>query len=234
MIEGAINMFFKKKKPKPGFSSVQTKISYLSRSELKKILRAMAILDIIVMDRSESWLRLVNCCENQENQVITVLLDNGGGDTLSVFMSRKSVLIKGFDHEDSLNQYGAEEWDKDFIAHVYRDMPEEYEFLLEEEELKNEVTFCIWNQGESHEWEQNVDPRSDGGKEYLLGYLAKSAQEWLEWAGDYYELTLSEEIAEAIYGGLKVTEQMIAKMNPNRKISEAMEEIQMVERLFES
>ena len=198
------------------------------------MLEKMEILDIIMQSKEESWLRLVNSCilENGKKYVLA----NGCGDELVVYVTSNGVYIKGFDHENERNQFAAEEWDSNFFEQIYKNAPEEFLNLLEEEEM-NETTFCMWNLGETEQWQENeietdkieVDEiEEDGGKEYLLGYICKDAKQWYDWAKDYYETEMDIEIIQKIYNGATVAEDDIKMLNPNRNVAEAFAEINEV------
>ena len=208
------------------------------KKELSNILGTMEILDIIMQPKENAWLRLVNSCRLNKGK--KYVISNGAGDNLIVYITDNGTYIKGFDHESERNQFAAEEWDSNFFEQIYQDAPKEFLDLLEEEE-KDETTFCMWNLGETDEWQENEIEESieneeieddeiweDGGKEYLLGYICKDAEQWYDQAKDYYETELDMEIIQKVYDGITVAEDDIKTLNPNRNVLEALAEISEV------
>lgn len=202
-------------------------MKYFKRNELLDILEKMKVLDIIMQSKEDDWLRLTNLCRLANANIY--VLANGSGDELLVYFTDKGVYIKGFDHESKYNQYGADKFDKDFIEYIYKGAPTEFLNLLEED-AKNETTFCMWNLGDTDDWQENEievgnEDADDGGKEYLLSYICKDAEQWYDWATDYYEADLDMKIIEKIYAGEIVTEDDIRILNPERDVEGALEEI---------
>ena len=81
--------------------------------KIKTCLDALLVIDEYLTDPSEDWLRLV--IKTEEDYGVRYLIDNGSGDSLDVISTDKMILIKGFDHESSLSQFGADEWNQDII-----------------------------------------------------------------------------------------------------------------------
>ena len=92
---------------------------YVSPNELAHQLRAMAVLDIVMNPSEDSWLRLVQKDPLEEAYYVR----NGAGDEMDIFFEEKDVFIRGFDHENDLNQFGADEWDESFFKDSYAGFP---------------------------------------------------------------------------------------------------------------
>lgn len=201
-------------------------MQYITKSELKQTLDKMTILDIIMCPKEEEYLRITSM-QKIENGC-KYIIDNGSGDSLTIFITANGAYIKGFDHESEWNQFAADEWNEDFFEQVYKNAPSEFLALVENEEERDETTFCMWCVDDTDEWYQNEisdDDDNDGGKEYLLGYIRKSAEEWCEWAEDYYEQQLDLDIVKKIYNGSSIDNELISKLNERRNIEEALQEI---------
>ena len=198
-------------------------VKYISKNELEKYLKCMTILDIVMLSEDEAWLRHMSYYKDENMCVYT--MDNGSGDELVVIFGEQGVLIKGFDHENELNQFAADEWDDEFFARIYKGLPEDFaEFL--DDEAKENTTFCMWCIDDSDMWIQNEIEDNDGGKEYLLGYVRSTPEEWCDWAKDYFETDIALEVVEKIYNGEKITEEDVLKMNPERDVKEVFAEIE--------
>ncbi len=195
---------------------------YITTKKLEESLKAMAILDMVMEEKDDAWLRLVNA-QKMDNGYLYNISD-GCGDELHVLITSSGTLIKGFDHENELNQYAADEWDAEFFEHTFANVPTELLDVFDEEE-RDSTTFCMWCMDETDMWMQNETQDNDGGKEYLLGYICRNATDWCEWASDYYEEEIQEEIVEKVYRGESLTEEEIKGMNSERDAEEVMEEI---------
>ena len=74
-------------------------------------------------------------------------------------------------------------------------------------------------------WKQNITVGNDGGKDYLLDYICDDAEDWIEWAKDYYETEFNFNIVEKVYKGGRLTEEEIYQLNPERDAKAALAEI---------
>lgn len=100
--------------------------------KIKTRLDALLVIDEYLTDPSEDWLRLV--IKTEEDYGVRYLIDNGSGDSLDVILTDKMILIKGFDHESSLSQFGADEWNQDIIDSFYKGLDEKYFSLYSEDQ----------------------------------------------------------------------------------------------------
>ncbi|EKA11223.1 hypothetical protein GMD2S_08814, partial [Streptococcus sp. GMD2S] len=83
----------------------------------KTRLDALLVIDEYRTDPNKTWLRLI--VKTEESYGIRYLINNGSGDSLDVILTDKMILIKGFDHESSLSQFAADEWNQDIIDGFY-------------------------------------------------------------------------------------------------------------------
>ncbi len=205
-------------------------MQYMSKVEIQRILNNMTIMDIVMTSKDKAWLRLINCYAIEEG--CKYAIDNGSGDILTIFITKSGVFMKGFDHENELNQFAADEWDETFFEHIYNNVPSEFLDLVGNE--RDETTFCMWNTNETDEWEENDVVGNDGGKEYLLDYIMKSANEWCDWAKGYYERNIDVDGVNAIYNEDNITHAIIHKINPERDTMEALQEIDEMKSMLNS
>lgn len=168
----------------------------LSPQMLKLRLDALLLLDEIMIPSEKDYLRIINSGEN--NQILWYILDNGCGDSLMILFADGDVLIKGFDHENELNQFAAEEWDNAFFTRMFSGIPDRLAALLTEDE-HDETTFCMWYLKDTERWYQNEVSGNDGGKAYLLGYIPETADQLHEWAEDYYGTNLDADLIGKLF-----------------------------------
>ena len=86
-------------------------------NKMKNNLEALYVLDNALTDPAKDYLRLVR--KNESDTETRYVIDNGGGDTLDVIFTPDAIVIKGFDHENSLNQFAADEWNQKIINHMF-------------------------------------------------------------------------------------------------------------------
>ena len=113
--------------------------------KIKTRLDALLVIDEYLTDPSEDWLRLV--IKTEEDYGVRYLIDNGSGDSLDVILTDKMILIKGFDHESSLSQFAADEWNQDIIDSFYlRERMKSMSHFIQKNK-KDETTFFVWYDG---------------------------------------------------------------------------------------
>lgn len=199
---------------------------YITAEAVERSLKAMAILDIILIPQKAAFLRTVAFAREADHR--RAVVDNGSGDSLIALFSDSGTLLKGFDHESELNQFAADEWDSDFFERTYMGAPEALKSLLSEDDIDN-TTFCMWCCDGSAVWEQNEEPATDddddGGRDFLLGYVHQTAESWCDWAKYYYEMELDSAAVEKIYSGGQITADDMLKLNPKCNTEEALQEI---------
>lgn len=209
---------------------------YITRNDLKKYLNAMAALDVVMTPKEQAWLRLINV--HSLGKANAFVIDNGSGDDLVIIYTENGTLIKGFDHESEYNQFAADEWDNEFLEYMFSGLPEEFAGLLDEDSRDN-TTFCMWCMDDSDMWVQNEpvkndedddveedDDDDDGGKDYLLGYIRRTPEEWCDWAKEYYEAEIASDVVKKVYNGEPLTEEDVVKLNPERNAKDVFAEIE--------
>ncbi len=202
---------------------------YITRTDLKKFLNAMAVLDVVMQAKEQAWLRRVNV--SSIGKAPAFVLDNGSGDELVVIFTENGALIKGFDHESEYNQFAADEWDDAFFEYTFSGLPEEFAELLDEDSRDN-TTFCMWCMDDTDMWVQNEqeindeDEDDDAGKDFLLGFIRRTPEEWCDWAKDYYETEIASDVVKKVYNGEPLTEEDVVKLNPERNAKDVFAELE--------
>ncbi len=202
---------------------------YITRTDLKKCLHAMAVLDAVMQAKEQAWLRLVNVSSVGKEYAFEI--DNGSGDDLVVIFTENGTLIKGFDHESEYNQFAADEWDDAFFEYTFSNLPEEFAELLDEDGRDN-TTFCMWCMDDTDMWVQNEqeindeEEDDDGGKSFLLQYICKTPDEWCDWAKDYYETEIASDVVKKVYNGEPLTDEDVVKLNPERNAKDVFAELE--------
>ncbi len=179
-----------------GLSAELKTLDFIDPDTLKHRIKVLYMLSDAMTPPDEEYLRLVRHDENEVYE--QYVIDNGAGDELMVRFFEQGVFVKGFDHENELNQFGADEWDNSFFAKMFHGVPDSFMETLTSDE-KDTSTFCLWHLNETGEWLQNEVAGNDGGKSFLVGYLPKSADDLLEWAGHYYGKKFNETVIRKLF-----------------------------------
>ena len=167
-------------------------MKYMDWDNMHTRLEALYILDNALTDPSEDDLRLVRKKKLDSN--LKYVIDNGAGDSLSVIFTETVVLVKGFAHENSLNQFAADEWNQSIIDKMYEGLDEKLMNLFSVDE-RAETTFFIWYDGEVH---QNQTDEHDGGY-WLLGYAFDTYERFREFVTEYYSMKFDDNLLRKLY-----------------------------------
>lgn len=187
-----------------GLSAERKTVDFIDAATLKHRIKVLYLLSDAMTPPDEEYLRFVIYKENEAYE--QYVIDNGAGDELMIRFTEKGVFVKGFDHENELNQYGADEWDEDFFTQMFAGVPDDFVGSLTKEE-HDFSTFCLWYLNETGKWYQNEVIGNDGGKDFLIGYLPQSAEDLLDWAGDYYNKDFDKAIIEKLFEEEKLSEE---------------------------
>lgn len=163
---------------------------------LEQKLKALNCLDEVMTSSDKDWLRMIT--SGMDDKMRWYIIDNGSGDQLMILFNETGVLLKGFDHENELNQFIADERKVAFFDKMFAGIPKELLNLINDDE-RDYTTFCMWYINETGKWYQNEYEGNDGGKEYLLGYIPDNAEALREWAEEYYEETFNKTVMEKIF-----------------------------------
>lgn len=193
---------------------------------LKQRLLALAALDLILCP--EEWLRYHSFITEWAPHVSLAKIDNGAGDHLFVLFTAEGVIMKGFDHESALSPHAGDEYE--VWPGIYDKVPEVLLAWLDDEAIeKEEVTLCIWREPEDSSWrkgEVHIPDGEEDGSGFLLGTIFETPEDYVDWAEDYFEMTVPLETVEQIYAGTPITADLIRSLNPERNIEEALRELE--------
>ena len=185
--------------------SMSKQEEYMDWDNMYSSLEALFVLDNALTEPEDEDIRLVRKYEDKET--VKYIVDNGVGDILTVIFSETAVLIKGFAHENSLNQFAAAEWNQGIIDMMYEGLDEKIKNMFTDDE-RQETTFFIWYDGEVH---QNKIDDNDGGY-WLLGYAFNTYERFKEFATDYYDIEFDNDLLSQLYTCSNLSELELAKL----------------------
>jgi len=126
---------------------------YMDWNNMLIHLEALYVLDNALTEPEDDDLRLI--WKFETDNMIKYIVDNGAGDKLTVLFTETAVLIKGFAHENSLNQFAASEWNQGIIDMMYEGLDEKMKNMFitvsgsdKKEWLPNE--YRDWHETESY------------------------------------------------------------------------------------
>ena len=154
---------------------------------------------------------------------------NGSGDEYFVGFNDSGVVIKGFDHESDMSPYASD--DMHIWPGVVDTVPVEFASFLKDPAFPSEyTTFCLWRLDSDTQWrtgkiEYPVSNSNADGSTTQLFALDGQPDTYTEFATGYYEMEIDGLAVERIYRLEPLTEELIAKLNPEIKIKELLEDI---------
>lgn len=192
---------------------------------LKKLLKILSSLNIVLCP--EEWLRYHSFISEFDKNVSLASIDNGSGDHLFIIFSPQGTIIKGFDHESEVSPYARDE--HEVWPGIYEEVPTSLLSLLEDEAItKEDVTFCFWRENNDLRWQKGkveIPAGVEDGSDFLLGTIFRTAEDFVEFAEGYFELTLPLEVVAQVYEGAAITKEMIKALYPDGDIEKILRDL---------
>lgn len=196
--------------------------------KLKQQLLGLSALDIILC--SEDWLRRYQFFPQWDEGVTMASISNGSGDDMYILFAPEGVIVKGFDHESAMSPHARDDYE--VWPGIYDQVPSALLHRLEDEALtKEEATFCLWREPSDAQWRTGDigNPEQlDDGSDFLLGMIYETAEDYIEWAEDYYEIELPVDVVKSIFQSHMISEKAILKLNPERNAELAVKELEAI------
>ncbi|MCL1923208.1 MAG: hypothetical protein FWG15_05050 [Propionibacteriaceae bacterium] len=195
--------------------------------DLKKVLNTLAITDVIMHSSEKAWLRQYVIVDRGESPNQVFHYDTGSGDSLFVIFFEYGCLMKGFDHESEFSPHSRPDFS--IWPGIYNEVPPSMLTELKDPMYEfEEVTFCVWWEDLTPGWTigEITHPSIDeDGLSYLTGCLYGTAEEYVDWAQDYFERDIPREVVEHLYSGAAPTPDHIVGLNPDRDPHQALTEL---------
>lgn len=96
---------------------------------------------------------------------------------------------------------------------------------------KDDVTFCIWRKNSDTNWHKGNVEIPEGkseGSDFLMGCIFHTPEDFVEFATDYFDCSLSLEVVAKIYDDLPITEEMIHILNSSCDVKEVLQELHLL------
>lgn len=197
-----------------------------SIDELRRRLYFLTILDIVMVHGGTSGeSRLYSRFSRRDPQAEIFKIDNGAGDSLHIVFSEKGCIVKGFDQESLFSPY-LDDGVRQIWPGIYDEVPDDLLPLLDGKSMrKREVTFCTWRLAEDGNWRRGRIPVfgfDDGGANFLLSYIHKSARHCQEWARVYYGREIPLRPLRLLFENFTLAGDLISLLNPSGNVFSVM------------
>jgi hypothetical protein len=202
---------------------------------LRRLLRSMAMLDAILMREWQDRYYSFNCKWSKGEQMGS--MRNGSGDHFFALFNKAGCWLKGFAHDEPMTPFRND--DQAVWPGVLDAVPDEFAGCLAEPAFDIDITtFCIWRRYTDDAWQvgpivfpEGIDP---DGSYVLLSDLDGKPESYRDWAADYYDRPdLSLSAVRHVYEHRRLTNEVIAELNPQLAHDTEVEEITLLDVLEE-
>lgn len=208
--------------------STRSLTAFPEPERLQRICKATAALDALL--EPKDWLRYHFYFSDWGGGMQIAKVDNGAGDDLFCLFSPVGTVLKGFDHESPLSPHAQERYQ--VWPGLYDSLPAPLSALLDDPAFEREdVTFCLWQPPGGTAWETGAvqfPPDGDDGSSFLLGTLFPTAEDYIDWARDYYEAEIALEPVQQVYERLTLDEETARRINPQADYQAVRRELQSI------
>lgn len=204
-------------------------------SLLKAVSKSLAVLDMIMEpDRESRYYSYLPAWRPAED---LASMQNGSGDEYSiVFLADGAAYVRGIDHESPMSPWGN---DGELWPGLIDGIPERFLTYVHEPAFwcdgVPDMTVCLWTGSDTvGSWEHGSipppggpDDQSGAGSLFCLVSRPEPSQYWA-WARDYYEVDIDAAAVADIYASRPVDQELVSRINPERVLSEMLDELRQV------
>ncbi|MEU7124609.1 hypothetical protein [Streptomyces zaomyceticus] len=198
--------------------------------------KAMAMLDAVL---SPEWEFRYYSYDRQwaPSEELASMKDGSGNDYVIVF-SEPGVYAQATSHESPISAYRVSPpapWPGlfDSLPQTLRPFAQEAAFL--DPNGVQRATVCLWREVTDSEWKcgnvqvPNEDEEDADGAEWLFGLLLEgSAEAYLEFAEDYYEMAPALDAVQHIYDLKPLTQEVVSALNPAVRLEDLSDDITQI------
>ncbi len=198
--------------------------------------KAMAMLDATLSPEWQ-WRYYSYDAQWGHSEELASMRDGSGNDYAVVF-GEAGVYAQACDHESPINAYRVsppEPWPGlfDALPDAFRHLEREPAFL--DHNGVQRATVCLWRERTDSVWrcgdieipDKNEDDAD--GAEWLFELLLEgTAEAYVEFADEYYEMAPALEAVQHVYNLKPLTQEVVSALNPVVKLEELAEDIAQI------
>jgi hypothetical protein len=196
----------------------------LNLTGFRLLTRSLAALDAIMSPEFEY--RYYSFDARWADNTMMASMRNAEGDHWVAILCEHGIALHGLAHEyPDYKPNKPKPW-------IFRDLPEQFRSSFLEEPAFDTAnsSFCLWRLAADSEWScGSPDPRvldgKNDGSAFLLEPLDGDPQRYVQFAADYYELTVSVTDVEHVYQHRPVTPELVSRLNPEAKYEHVSREL---------
>lgn len=198
--------------------------------------KAMAMLDAI-LHREWDWRYYsYDSCWSPTEELAS--MRDGGGNDYAIVFSEAGVYAQACNHESPISAYHLSPpalWPGlfDSLPKVFRPLVQEPAFA--DHNGLPRATVCLWREHADSAWRcgdvhvPDEDEEDADGAQWLFGLLLQgTAEAYLEFAEEVYELSLDLAAAQHVYDLKPLTQDVIAALNPEVRLDELAADIAQI------
>lgn len=200
-----------------------------SINSLKKLLKSLAVLDLILSPDWDGRYYSFNSKWSADEEMGS--MRNGCGDEFFVLFTKEGCFFKGFDHESEMSSWSTP--DQKPWPGIYSGIPEALMSAVEEPAFStNSVSFCYWRLINDKFWSRgNFElPSSDDpdGSEYMLDILDGNPHTYQDFAEEYFDEDIPLSPICDIYDHKPITHKILEYLNPEVTLASVQEELEEI------
>jgi hypothetical protein len=205
-------------------------------SLLKAVSKSLAVLDMIM---EPDWgLRYYSYRPAWGPAEDLASMQNGSGDEYSiVFLADGAAYVRGFDHESPMSPWGN---DGELWPGLIDGIPERFlKYVYEPTfgcEGVSDMTACLWTGSDATgSWEHgSILPPGGPGDQSGAGGLFElvsrpEPRQYRTFARGYYEVEIDAAAVADIYASRPLDQELVSRINPERVLSEMLDELRQVD-----
>jgi len=187
--------------------------------------KALASLDLIISPEWDYRYYSFNAHWSADEQMAS--MRNGSGDEWwIVFHKTGWAALKGLDHESTAWSKSGKKLSMALCAAI----PNQLSTFANEPAFRwSDTSFAYFYLSESIGWKRANDliniENFNTGEETLLNLLIGGPNDYVSFAEEYYEKTISTDIVSSVYNLRKITDDIVSSLNPEIKLENISSEL---------
>jgi len=192
-----------------------------SPSDLRRIMRAYAMLDAIIERHWEFRYFSFNSCWGNGDEMAS--MRNGEGDGVFSLFSPDGIFVKGFDHA----YQGAT---KKAVSEMLAAVPKRFAHAIKEAAFDmDSSTFCMWNLAGSTSWGLSfVSGTCQDAHHWLLAQYSTDPQVFRRFATSYHDVKLPDTLIARFLSLEPIDDNVLREFPIQRKMSEIWDDVKEI------